>query len=100
MKKKGKKKTKAITMTMDKIPKGFVSIDLSKNGFQGEIPNAIGELHALKGMNLSHNRLIGPIPQSMGNLTNLESLDLSSNMLTGGIPSKVNSFHFSFINYS
>ncbi|XP_028208119.1 receptor-like protein 18 [Glycine soja] len=86
--------TKAITMTMDKIPKGFVSIDLSKNGFQGEIPNAIGELHALKGMNLSHNRLIGPIPQSMGNLTNLESLDLSSNMVTGGIPTELTNLNF------
>ncbi|KAL2967060.1 hypothetical protein AAZX31_16G153600 [Glycine max] len=86
--------TKAITMTMDKIPKGFVSIDLSENGFQGEIPNAIGELHALKGMNLSHNRLIGPIPLSMGNLTNLESLDLSSNMLTGGIPTELTNLNF------
>ncbi|XP_028207292.1 receptor-like protein Cf-9 isoform X2 [Glycine soja] len=86
--------TKAITMTMDKIPKGFVSIDLSENGFQGEIPNSIGELHALKGMNLSHNRLIGPIPQSMGNLRNLESLDLSSNMLTGGIPTELTNLNF------
>ncbi|KAL2577535.1 hypothetical protein AAZV13_16G140900 [Glycine max] len=86
--------TKAITMTMDKIPKGFVSIDLSKNGFEGEIPNAIGELHALRGLNLSHNRIIGPIPQSMGNLTNLESLDLSSNMLTGGIPTELSNLNF------
>jgi len=65
-----------------------VSIDLSGNKFEGEIPKVIGELQALVGLNLSHNRLSGPIPQSMGNLTMLESLDLSSNMLTGRIPAE------------
>ncbi|KAJ1410821.1 Sugar phosphate transporter domain [Sesbania bispinosa] len=82
--------TDSVTLTMKqnsitfmKIPTMFAQIDLSKNMFEGDIPNVMGELHALKGLNLSHNRLIGPIPQSMGNLTSLESLDLSSNMLTG-----------------
>ena len=81
-------------MKMDKIRNDFVSIDLSQNRFEGEIPNAIGELHSLRGLNLSHNRLIGPIPQSMGNLRNLESLDLSSNMLTGGIPTELSNLNF------
>ncbi|TKY45993.1 Receptor protein 12 [Spatholobus suberectus] len=31
--------TKAISMTMDKIRRDFVSIDLSRNRFEGEIPN-------------------------------------------------------------
>ncbi|KRH08717.1 hypothetical protein GLYMA_16G168700v4 [Glycine max] len=86
--------TKAITMTMDRIRNDFVSIDLSQNRFEGEIPSVIGELHSLRGLNLSHNRLIGPIPQSMGNLRNLESLDLSSNMLTGGIPTELSNLNF------
>ncbi|KAG5099622.1 hypothetical protein JHK82_044674 [Glycine max] len=86
--------TKAITMKMEKIRNDFVSIDLSQNRFEGEIPNAIGELHSLRGLNFSHNRLIGRIPQSMGNLRNLESLDLSSNMLTGGIPTELCNLNF------
>ncbi|KEH38656.1 receptor-like protein 19 [Medicago truncatula] len=60
--------TKGSKMTLVKIPRNFVSIDLSRNRFEGEIPNAIGELHALRirGLNLSHNRLTDHIPQSMG----------------------------------
>ena len=65
--------TKGICMPFKKIPINFVSIDLSGNKFEGEIPKVIGELRALVGLNLSHNRLSGPIPQSMGNLTMLES---------------------------
>ncbi|XP_058742846.1 receptor-like protein 50 isoform X2 [Vicia villosa] len=81
--------TKGINMTLVKIPTLFVSIDLSRNQFEGEIPDVIGELHLLKGLNISHNRLTGHIPQSLGNLTNLESLDLSSNMLNGMIPAEL-----------
>ncbi|XP_047147782.1 receptor-like protein 19, partial [Vigna umbellata] len=62
--------TKAINMAFKKIPKNFITIDLSRNKFEGEIPYVIGELHALKGLNFSHNRLSGSIPQSIGNLTN------------------------------
>ncbi|XP_027941372.1 receptor-like protein 54 [Vigna unguiculata] len=80
--------TKCTSVPFKKIPINFVSIDLSGNKFEGEIPKVIGELQALTGLNLSHNRLSGPIPQSMGNLTILESLDLSSNMLTGRIPAE------------
>ena len=61
--------TKGTKMTLVKIPKKFVSIDMSRNKFEGRIPNAIGELHALKGHNLSHNKLTGHIPQSIGKLT-------------------------------
>ncbi|XP_027368602.1 receptor-like protein 6 [Abrus precatorius] len=86
--------TKAINMNLLKIPINFVHIDLSKNKFEGEIPNIIGELYALKGLNLSHNRLNGSIPQSLGNLTNLESLDLSSNMLIGRIPEELINLNF------
>lgn len=86
--------TKGTKTTLIKIPKKFVSIDMSRNKFEGEIPNAIGELHALIGLNLSHNRLTGPIPQSLGNLSNLEWLDLSSNMLTDVIPAELTNLGF------
>ncbi|GAU34068.1 hypothetical protein TSUD_255640 [Trifolium subterraneum] len=93
--------TKGIKMTLVKIPTILVIIDLSRNNFEGEIPNVIGELHALKGLNLSYNRLTGPIPQSMGNLTNLESLDFSSNMLIGMIPAELtNLYSLAFLNLS
>ncbi|MCH85985.1 receptor-like protein kinase [Trifolium medium] len=85
---------KGTNMQMVKIPTIFVSIDLSRNKFEGEIPNVIGKLRALKGLNLSHNRLVGHIPQSMGNLTNLEWLDLSSNMLTSQIPAELTNLDF------
>ncbi|KAK2378068.1 receptor protein 9DC3 [Trifolium repens] len=88
-------------MTLVKIPTMFVSIDLSRNNFEGEIPDVIGKLDALKGLNLSHNRLTGHIPQSIGKLTNLESLDLSSNMLTGMIPAEsTNLISLEVINFS
>lgn len=86
--------TKGIDITYTKIPTIFVSIDLSGNKFEGDIPNVIGELHALIGLNLSHNRLIGPIPQSFGNLINIESMDLSSNMLTGRIPIELTNLNY------
>ena len=77
---------------MDKIRNDFVSI--AQQICRRDIPNAIGELHSLRGLNLSHNRFIGPILQSIGNLTKLESLDLSSNMLTGGIPRELSNLNF------
>ncbi|PKI72308.1 hypothetical protein CRG98_007288 [Punica granatum] len=64
----------------------FTTIDFSRNFFEGEIPESIGDLKALKGLNFSHNNLTGKIPSSMGSLTNFEWLDLSSNKLNGEIP--------------
>ncbi|KAL1307380.1 receptor-like protein 7 [Arachis hypogaea] len=92
---------KGVSRAYTKIPTIFVYIDLSENEFEGEIPNVIGELHALIALNLSHNKLIGSIPQSMGFLTELESLDLSSNMLTGRIPNELTNLNFlGFLNLS
>ncbi|KAI5432729.1 Receptor-like protein 9dc3 [Lathyrus oleraceus] len=85
---------KGINSTLVKISTNFAIIDMSRNKFEGDISNVIGELHALIGLNLSHNKLIGHIPQSMGNLTNLEWLDLSSNMLTGVIPVELSNLNF------
>jgi hypothetical protein len=93
--------TKGIKITLAKVPTILIIIDLSRNNFEGEIPNVIGELHTLIGLNISHNRLTGLIPQSMENLTNLESLDLSSNMLAGMIPAELTNLNFlAFLNLS
>ncbi|XLT26511.1 receptor-like protein 49 [Arachis hypogaea] len=80
---------KGLRTNFEKIPEFLVSIDLSSNRFEGEIPDDFGELHRLIGLNLSHNNLNGPVPHSLGNLSNLESLDLSSNMVTGKIPDEL-----------
>ncbi|KAA3467748.1 LRR receptor-like serine/threonine-protein kinase GSO1 [Gossypium australe] len=72
----------------------FTSIDLSDNGFHGEIPKAVGELRLLHALNLSNNCLTGPIPPSFGNLTALESLDLSFNKLSGRIPFELTNLTF------
>ncbi|KAG8502467.1 hypothetical protein CXB51_000379 [Gossypium anomalum] len=69
-------------------------IDLSMNGFHGEIPKVVGELRLLQALNLSHNSLTGPIPPSFGNLSALESLDLSFNKLSGKIPSQLTNLTF------
>ena len=86
--------TKGIAMTFVRILPTFAIIDLSENRFEGEIPEAFGELQALKALNLSRNKFIGSIPSSIGNLTNLESLDLSSNMLTGEVPSELTNLNY------
>ncbi|PKI36497.1 hypothetical protein CRG98_043115 [Punica granatum] len=73
-------------LDLRRIHKTYTVIDLSCNHFQGEIPELIGDLKLLIGLNFSHNNLTGAIPYSLGNLTNLEWLDLSFNNLTGKIP--------------
>jgi Leucine-rich repeat (LRR) protein len=63
-----------------------MSLDLSNNDFQGIIPNNIGDLKFLKGLNLSRNSFTGGIPPRIANMLQLESLDLSCNQLAGEIP--------------
>ncbi|KAJ4709290.1 Receptor-like protein [Melia azedarach] len=79
---------------MDRIQTTFTVIDLSNNHFQGGIPEVLGKLNSLKGLNFSHNNLSGPIPSSLGNLSALEFLDLSSNKLAGEIPRQLTSLNF------
>ncbi|KAL4386068.1 hypothetical protein GQ457_09G026120 [Hibiscus cannabinus] len=72
----------------------YSSIDLSNNGFHGEIPEVVGDLRLLLALNLSYNSLAGPIPPSFGNLRALETLDLSFNKLSGRIPSQLTNLTF------
>ncbi|GKV49182.1 hypothetical protein SLEP1_g55945 [Rubroshorea leprosula] len=72
----------------------FTTIDFSSNQFHGPIPEELGELNLLRGLNLSHNSLTRQIPSSLGKLAELESLDLSSNKLEGGIPEQLTNLTF------
>jgi hypothetical protein len=62
-----------------------LSISQACNGFEGGIPEVLGDLKALHLLNLSKNFLSGRIPPSLSNLKELEALDLSQNKLSGEI---------------
>ncbi|XP_060667247.1 receptor-like protein 33 [Ziziphus jujuba] len=79
----------------------FISIDLSNNKFDGEIPSTLWRLRSLVMLNLSSNNFRGPIPSSLGNLKELESLDLSNNKLFGKIPQQLTALTFlAYLNLS
>ncbi|KAF3457438.1 hypothetical protein FNV43_RR02096 [Rhamnella rubrinervis] len=85
---------KGSEMELWKVLKIFISIDLSNNKFDGEIPSSIGKLQSLVMLNLSSNNFTGIIPSSLGNLSELESLDLSRNKLSGRIPQQLANLTF------
>jgi Leucine-rich repeat (LRR) protein len=85
---------KGSDISFSKILRTIVLIDVSNNAFCGPIPESIGDLVLLSGLNMSHNTLIGPIPSQLGMLHQLEALDLSSNKLSGEIPLELASLDF------
>lgn len=65
----------------------LVQLDISSNGFTGQIPEDIGELKSLSGtLNLSFNHFSGNLPRSLGDLPMTVSFDLRNNNFTGEIP--------------
>ncbi|XP_030526350.1 receptor-like protein 7 [Rhodamnia argentea] len=92
---------RGIATEYERVLSYLTVIDLSSNGFIGEIPNSVGSLAELHLLNLSNNALTGSIPLSLANLTELESLDLSSNNLSGMIPPALTQLNFlAFFNVS
>uniref|UniRef100_A0A0E0KPB0 Leucine-rich repeat-containing N-terminal plant-type domain-containing protein n=1 Tax=Oryza punctata TaxID=4537 RepID=A0A0E0KPB0_ORYPU len=85
---------KGSDITFSKILRTIVVIDVLDNEFYGAIPQFIGGLVLLSGVNMLHNALTGPIPSQLGMLHQLESLDLSSNDLLGEIPQELASLDF------
>ncbi|XP_034924163.1 receptor-like protein 7 isoform X2 [Populus alba] len=77
---------KGVVTKYEKIQEFLTAIDLSRNHFEGGIPDALGDLKELYLLNLSNNFLNGGIPPSLSNLKELEALDLSQNKLSGEIP--------------
>jgi Leucine-rich repeat (LRR) protein len=85
---------KSIYTTFDKILTTLTLIDLSDNSFDGTIPESLGRLISLLGLNMSGNAFTGVIPQEFGGMTLLESLDLSRNQLSGDIPEALTNLTF------
>ncbi|KAL4560731.1 hypothetical protein LXL04_032885 [Taraxacum kok-saghyz] len=71
-----------------------VSIDLSCNHFEGEIPKSLQDLQGLQSLNLSGNHFSGRVLPFLGHLKNLEALDISTNKLTGEIPQQLVQLNF------
>uniref|UniRef100_A0A6N2MMZ6 Uncharacterized protein n=1 Tax=Salix viminalis TaxID=40686 RepID=A0A6N2MMZ6_SALVM len=78
--------SKGVIILFESIQDSLAAIDLSCNGFEGGIPEILGDLKELHLLNLSNNFLSGGIPPSLSNLKELEALDLSHNKLSGEIP--------------
>ncbi|KAL6139234.1 hypothetical protein ACLB2K_064511 [Fragaria x ananassa] len=62
------------------------AIDLSENKFSGLIPTLIGSCISLAYLNMSNNMFEGTIPDSLSLITHLEVLDLAHNELNGTLP--------------
>ncbi|KAL8121847.1 hypothetical protein AgCh_018544 [Apium graveolens] len=84
---------KGVEIELVRILTVLTAIDVSRNKFEGEIPECIGNLVSLRYLNLSANHLSGHIPSSLGKLLVLESLDLSLNQLEGKIPRQLASVY-------
>jgi Leucine-rich repeat (LRR) protein len=82
---------KGFELIFSKILTAFSAIDFSNNYFNGHVPESIGKLVSLHGLNMSCNNLVGQIPSQFSNLSRLESMDLSWNQLSGEIPQDLTS---------
>jgi len=60
-----------------------LSLNLSFNSLNGELPEGITMLSKLKVLKLEMNRLRGKLPKDMGNLENLKELSVFNNYLSG-----------------
>ncbi|XP_050223301.1 protein STRUBBELIG-RECEPTOR FAMILY 5 isoform X2 [Mercurialis annua] len=68
------------------LPPNIVHLDLSNNGFSGNVPYSISQMTDLNYVDLGHNKLNGQLSDMFQKLTKLKSLDLSYNSLTGNLP--------------
>ncbi|KAE8713874.1 Detected protein of confused Function [Hibiscus syriacus] len=67
----------------------LASLNLSGNGFHGDLPSELGQLSRLKIMDLSFNSLTGEIPSSFGRVNQMIHLKLRNNSLSGAIPRSI-----------
>ncbi|CAJ1975030.1 unnamed protein product [Sphenostylis stenocarpa] len=69
--------------SLSAMPKGLISLFLSRNSFSGEIPKRYGQLNMLQKLDVSFNALTGTAPAELFSLPNISYLNLASNMLNG-----------------
>jgi len=70
----------------------LVTMDLSGNNLNGEIPHTIVNCTYLNELMLDNNHLIGSIPYEITSLTRLHKFSVANNELSGDIPSFFNGF--------
>lgn len=63
----------------------LVVLNLSKNGFSGEIPGAIGNIKCLQNLDLSYNNFSGTFPVILNDLSELSKFNISYNPIISGI---------------
>ncbi|KNA22089.1 hypothetical protein SOVF_037340 [Spinacia oleracea] len=68
----------------------LVTLSLSSNRFNGEIPASLGNFSYLNALELDHNRLSGRIPAIIGKLQRIMEFNVADNLLVGPIPHFVN----------
>nr|XP_048329782.1 receptor-like protein EIX2 [Ziziphus jujuba var. spinosa] len=78
--------TKNQHLEFTKSPSLVISLDLSGNNLNGDLPGEITNLLGVVFLNLSRNHISGHIPESISRLRQLSSLDLSHNKFSGAIP--------------
>ncbi|KAI4356205.1 hypothetical protein L6164_000245 [Bauhinia variegata] len=72
---------------VDQNPHPLYDFQISNNKMAGELPKHIGRiLPNLIYLNMSGNGFDGSIPNSLGNMSNLYALDLSRNNFSGEVP--------------
>ena len=74
--------------------KKLLTLDLSSNAFNGNIPGQVSNLSQLEVLNLSFNKLTGNIPASVCTIQSLLKLYLSNNLLSGSLPNNINNLTF------
>ena len=62
------------------------SLILEDNGLRGSLPEEMGNLTQLQGLQLGFNGLTGALPPQLGNLSNLHTMTLNGNRLSETIP--------------
>ncbi|KAG7368196.1 two component regulator [Nitzschia inconspicua] len=66
-----------------------ISLNLTANGLEGQLPAEIQVLSRLNHLDLSQNEISGTIPKELGNMMWLRSLFVRENKLTGSVPSEI-----------
>jgi hypothetical protein len=67
----------------------LITLDLSQNELSGNVPTELGNLPVIRYLYLRQNVLVGTLPTQIGKLTTLHDLHLGENGLDGTIPLEI-----------